>query len=98
MYISQEFKEAWKDWKLHKEERCGQPYTRISESKAMSRLFKITHGIEALAISSIEISIEKNWSNIYLQKAEDEQQSNDDKSQFRADVQAAFNDRYGQQR
>lgn len=95
MYKSLEFLQAWKEWKEHKEERTGYPYTKISESKALSRLFKITHGIESLAISSIEKSMQKNWSDIYLQKSEDGEQSNETKTDFRSSVQDEFNKRYG---
>jgi len=66
MYTSQEFKTAWQEWKNHKQEKHGSPYTSTSEEKALSMLFKKSHGIEDLAIQSIDYSIENNWAAIYI--------------------------------
>jgi hypothetical protein len=96
MYKSIEFLQSWNDWKQHKEEKGGLPLTNMAESKALSRLYKISHGIEELAISSIEFSIENNWSNIYIKKTENGEQNNEAKSEFRSKVQSEFNKRYGQ--
>lgn len=66
MFTSTEFITAWEIWKQHKKEKTAYPYTPTAEQKALSALFKICHGIEQLAIESIDYSIEKNWSAIYI--------------------------------
>lgn len=66
MYNSNEFKTAWQEWKNHKYEKHGSPYTPSSEERALSSLFKKSHGIEDLAIQSIGWSIERNWADIYI--------------------------------
>lgn len=66
MYNSIEFKTAWQEWKNHKQEKHGSPYTETSEQKALSMLFKKSHGLEQLAIDSIDYSIENNWAAIYI--------------------------------
>jgi len=68
MYTSQEFKAAWQEWKTHKQEKHGSPYTETSESMALRMLYKKSHGIEDLAIQSIEESIERNWASIFIKK------------------------------
>jgi hypothetical protein len=98
MYKSIDFLKSWKEWKQHKEEKSGLPLTTIAESKALSRLYKLSHGIEELAIISIEYSIENNWSNIYIKKPENGEQTNETKSEFRSKVQSEFDKRYGQVR
>lgn len=70
MFISIEFKEAWDVWKKHKQEKHGIPYTPTSEDRALSILFKKSHGIEQLAIDSIDYSIEHNWAAIYIKPIE----------------------------
>lgn len=95
MYKSIEFLQAWKEWKQHKEEKGGYPLTSVAENKALSALYKLSHGIEELAIKSIEYSIENNWSSIYIKKSQNEEQSTEAKSEFRSKVQSEFNKRYG---
>jgi hypothetical protein len=68
MYISKEFLEAWKAWKKHKQESLGRPYTQTAEERALSVLFQQSHGIEDLAIKSINESIDNNWAKIYIVK------------------------------
>jgi hypothetical protein len=70
MYKSEDFKEAWESWKRHKVEKTGSPYTVVSEERALSALFKKSHGVEKLAIDSIDYSIEKNWADIYIKPNE----------------------------
>lgn len=65
-----EFISAWDMWKKHKKEKDFYPYTETAENQALSSLFKKCHGNEKLAIEAIEISIEKNWFNIYPPKNE----------------------------
>ena len=96
MYISNEFKTAWEEWKDHKKEKYGMPYTSVSERKALSKLFTISHGVESLAIDSIDYSIEHNWSSIYIKpKANGQQITGNGDTSLRADVQTEFNKRYG---
>ena len=66
MFNSPDFIEAWELWKKHKTEKHGSPYTVTGEQMALSALFKKSHGVEELAIESINTSIEKNWANIYI--------------------------------
>ena len=70
MFASKEFKEAWAIWKKHKEEKHNSPYTPTAEDRALSVLFKKSHGIEQLAIDSIDYSIERNWAAIYIKPIE----------------------------
>jgi len=66
MYTSIEFTTAWDEWKQHKAEKHGNPYTPTSEEKALARLWQQSHGIESLAISSINESIANDWAKIYI--------------------------------
>jgi len=99
MYTSTEFKTAWKDWKKHKQERLGSPYTETAEQRALSILFKESHGIEDLAIKSIDESISNNWAKIYIIKNYNNGagQTNQNNGQFgfRDSVQEELNKRYG---
>jgi len=99
MYNSIEFKEAWADWKKHKEQRLGSPYTETAEQRALSVLFKESHGIEELAIKSIDESIANNWAKIYIIKNYNNGagQTNQNNGQFgfRNSVQEELNKRYG---
>jgi len=99
MYNSIEFKEAWADWKKHKEQRLGSPYTETAEQRALSVLFKESHGIEDLAIKSIDESISNNWAKIYIIKNYNNGagQTNQNNGQFgfRNSVQEELNKRYG---
>lgn len=99
MYISKEFKQAWEEWKEHKTEKYGMPYTSVSERKALARLFQTSHGVEQLAIDSIDYSIEHNWSSIYIKPKENGQQQSAGAGQpnqsLRSGVQAELDKRYG---
>ena len=66
MFTSIEFKDSWDMWKKHKQEQSGYPYTTTAESMALSALFKMSHGIEDLAIASILYSMENNWAKVYI--------------------------------
>lgn len=68
MFNSENFKSAWQDWKKHKQESLGRPYTQTAEERALSVLFQQSHGIEDLAIQSINESIDNNWAKIYIVK------------------------------
>ena len=46
MYNSNEFNSAWEDWKKHKKEKTGSPYTETAEQRALSKLFLKSHGVE----------------------------------------------------
>lgn len=96
MFTSLEFIQAWKEWKEHKEEKHGSPYTNVSERKALARLFKEAHGIEALALASIEDSIEHNWASIYIKKDfQNGQQPIVGQAGFRSELANEFDKRYG---
>jgi len=99
MYNSLEFKAAWKDWKKHKQERLGSPYTETAEQRALSVLFKESHGIEDLAIKSIDESISNNWAKIYIIKnynnGTGQANSNGTGAGYRDSVKEEFNRRYG---
>ncbi len=99
MYNSKEFNEAWQTWKQHKQEKHGSPYTPTSETRALSVLFKESHGIEDLAIKSIDESISNNWAKIYIIKnynnGAGETNQNNGQFGFRDSVQAELNKRYG---
>jgi len=70
MFTSTEFKDSWDMWKKHKQEQSGYPYTATAESMALSALFKMSHGIEDLAIASIIYSMENNWAKVYIKPKE----------------------------
>jgi len=70
MFTSIEFKTAWEEWKEYYQKKTLSQYNEISERKAISSLFKKCHGIEQLAIDSIDYSIEKNWASIYIKPSE----------------------------
>lgn len=97
MFNSESFKSAWELWKKHKEERLGSPYTPTAEQRALSILFKQSHGIEDLAIQSIDESIGNNWAKIYIVKNYNNGQSGENNGQFgfRNSVQEELNKRFG---
>lgn len=98
MYTSPEFMEVWDIWKKHYSQKNGTAYTETSESMALRMLFKKSHGIEDLAIQSIEESIEKNWAAIYIKKDYNNGKQgnpNQQQSGFRDSVKEEFNRRYG---
>jgi len=99
MFTSLNFKAAWEEWKQHKAEKHGTPYTATSESKALSALWIRSHGIEELAIASINNSIEHNWASIYIIKDYKHGQQQADptvgETGFRTGISAEFNKRYG---
>jgi len=68
MFNSPLFTEAWELWKKHKQEMLGNPFTATAEERALSILFKESHGVEDLAIQSINESISNNWAKIYIVK------------------------------
>ncbi|MES2382359.1 MAG: hypothetical protein V4538_15035 [Bacteroidota bacterium] len=68
MFNSELFKTAWATWKKHKQELSDRPYTETAEERALSILFQQSHGIEDLAIQSINESIDNNWAKIYIVK------------------------------
>jgi len=68
MFDSDGFKTAWQQWKKHKQELSDRPYTETAEQMALSVLFQQSHGIEDLAIKSINESIDNNWAKIYIVK------------------------------
>lgn len=68
MFNSELFKTAWATWKKHKQELSDRPYTETAEQRALSVLFQQSHGIEELAIQSINESIDNNWAKIYIVK------------------------------
>ena len=98
MFISKEFRSAWIEWKQHKSEK-GNPYTPTAETMALSVLFKQSHGIEDLAIQSINYSIENNWNKIYIVKdynnGAGQTNTNNGKSNFRDSVKDELDKRYG---
>lgn len=81
MFNSENFKTAWQEWKQYMKEKTFQSYTDTSERKALSSLFKRAHGIELLAIESIDYSIERNWNSIYIKPTENGNASNNGGSQ-----------------
>lgn len=99
MYNSDKFKEAWQQWKKHKQERLGSPYTETAEQRALSVLFQQSHGIEDLAIQSIDESITNNWAKIYIIKnynnGTEQAGKNNGQFSFRNSVQEELNKRYG---
>ena len=98
MFSSIEFKTAWDEWKEYYQKKTLSQYNEISERKAISSLFKKCHGIEQLAIDSIDYSIEKNWAAIYIKPKEDgteQQYANGQGTGYRESVQAELNKRYG---
>lgn len=98
MFISKEFIEAWKSWKKHKQEK-GNPLTPTAEEKALAMLFQQSHGIEDLAIQSIDESIANNWAKIYILKnynnGSGQTNQNNGQTDFRNSVQEELNKRYG---
>lgn len=98
MFISKEFRAAWLEWKQHKTEK-GNPYTPTSENRALSVLFKESHGLEDLAILSINESIENNWAKIYISKnynnGTGQRNPNNGQSNFRDSVKDELDKRYG---
>ena len=96
MYTSIDFLKAWSEWKEHKQEKFGLPYTAVAERKALAALWQKSHGIEQLAIDSIDYSIENNWSAIYIKpKDNNGTGTTATKQEFRAGVNTEFNSRYG---
>lgn len=93
MYISKDFTELWAIWKQHKFEKTGAPYTNTAEQRALSVLFKKSHGIEQLAIDSIDYSIENNWSSIYIKQKENGAAETNGKD-YRESVKDEFARRY----
>lgn len=98
MYISTQFREAWKAWKKHKQEK-GNPYTPTAEERALSILFKESHGVEDLAIQSIDESIANNWAKIYIVKnytdGTGKTSPNNGQADFRNSVKNELDKRYG---
>lgn len=98
MFISTEFKEAWGLWKKHKQEK-GNPYTQTAEERALSVLFKESHGVEDLAIQSINYSLENNWNKIYIvqnyNNGNGQGNKNNGQSEFRNSVKEELDKRYG---
>jgi len=98
MFISKLFLEAWREWKQHKAEK-GNPYTPTAETRALSVLFKESHGVEDLAILSINESIENNWAKIYISKnynnGTGQGNTNNGQSNFRDSVKDELDKRYG---
>jgi hypothetical protein len=92
MFNSPEFITTWQEWKEHKKEKHGQPYTAVSERKALATLWQKSHGVESLAIESLNWCMEMNWSGIYIKKRENERESN---TEIRNSVQSEFAKRYG---
>ena len=99
MFNSDQFIEAWQTWKKHKQERLGSPYTQTAEERALSVLFQQSHGIEDLAIQSIDESISNNWAKIYIIKnynnGTGQGNQNNGQAGFRNSVQEELNKRYG---
>lgn len=98
MFISKEFLSAWQAWKKHKQEK-GNPYTATAEERALSVLFKESHGIEDLAIQSIDESIANNWAKIYIVKnynnGTGQTSTNNGQNTFRNSVKDELDKRYG---
>lgn len=61
------FEFAWNEWLTYKKEK-RKKYTPTGERKALSRLYKITEGNEALAIDAINFSIAQNYQGIFLER------------------------------
>jgi len=76
MFNPDQFKTAWQEWKDHLKQKTNNAYSEISERKALSALYKRCDGREKLAIESIDYSIEKNWSAIYLKPFNNEYRNN----------------------
>ena len=99
MFSSTAFKEAWSTWKKHKQEKHGSPYTPTSEERALSMLFQQSHGVEDLAIQSIDESISNNWAKIYIVKnynnGTGKAGENNGQFGFRNSVQEELNKRFG---
>lgn len=98
MFNTTQFNKAWQEWKTHKQEKHGSPYTPSSEEKALSRLFIEAHGKEELAIASIEDSIANNWAKIYIKKNYNNgtaEQPTSSETGYRGGVKDEFNKRYG---
>jgi hypothetical protein len=99
MFNSDQFKVAWQTWKKHKQEKHGSPYTQTAEERALSVLFQQSHGIEDLAIQSIDESIANNWAKIYIIKnynnGTGQGNENNGQTGFRNSVQEELNKRYG---
>jgi len=68
MFNSEKFQSVWQLWKKHKQELSQRPYTATAEESALSSLFWQSHGIEDLAIQSINESIENNWAKVCISK------------------------------
>ncbi len=68
MFNSEQFQSAWNLWKKHKQELSQRPYTQTAEESALNSLFWQSHGIEDLAIQSINESIENNWAKVCISK------------------------------
>jgi hypothetical protein len=75
MFKSEQFIAAWDEWKQHYMETSNKPYTSVAERKALSALWQKCCGMEQLAIDSINYSMEKNWSAIYIKTNQNGQQS-----------------------
>lgn len=100
MFNSESFRSAWQQWKKHKQELSDRPYTTTAEDRALSVLFQQSHGIEDLAIKSINESIDNNWAKIYIVKnynANNNGQTCENNGQFgfRNSVQEELNKRFG---
>jgi len=102
MYNTPEFTAAWDEWKTHKKEKHGMPYTSTSEDKAIARLFKESHGIEGLAIFAIEEATANNWAKVYVSESIVSKYKNNGKepdqagqqSSLRESVKSKFNERF----
>lgn len=97
MFISKEFKSAWEEWKKHKSNLQGRPYTEVAERKALSSLYQRCSGQETVAINSINYSIENNWAAIYIQNNINGtgQTQNNGQSNIRNSVKDELDKRYG---
>jgi len=99
MFNSEQFTETWQLWKKHKKELSGNPYTQTAEEKALATLFQQSHGIEDLAIQSINESMNNNWAKIYIVKnynnGTGQASENNGQFGFRNSVQEELNKRFG---
>jgi hypothetical protein len=97
MFNSVEYISAWNEWKQHYEEKTNCKYSSVSERKAQAALYIKSHGIEKLAIDSINWSIEKNWGAIYIKPSNNGTDTEAGKQSIREDVKSEFAKRYSGQ-
>lgn len=74
-FSSPEFHEIWELYIKHRKEKGASNYTETGLNMVFKKVFKLSVGMEDVAIKILEQSIENNWTGIFPLKQETNGQS-----------------------